>query len=110
MPRGKIVTGSDNLLILEDLRDELEVLKGNEGWVTSGTVQARLFDSAGQEVEGQTWPVAMSYVAGSSATWVATLEDGLSLTAGAGYRAVVDVDAGQDRVRRFTLDVLAVSK
>lgn len=96
---------SDNLLVLENLKDELEDLKGNTAWVNNATVSVTLYDGKDEdtEISGQSWPVTMSYISGSDGTYAATLEDGLSVARGDLVWVTATADAGSDVIRKFTL-------
>ena len=51
-------------------------------------------DRAGADVAGETWPLAMNYLAGSNGVYRATLAFGLSLQDGKPFSAEIVADGG----------------
>jgi hypothetical protein len=80
-----IYIGNTAIIELQDLTNAVTELPE-----TSATVTTTLYDAAGVEVSGQTWPLSMSHV--SAGTYRATLDHDLVLTANRQY--VAHVDAG----------------
>lgn len=94
--------GSDMLFELAGLRDQ-----ATGDYLNAATVTVTLQDSAGVNVTGETWPLAMTYVTSSNGVYRATLKDTLSLTANARYVATVIADAGSGKRGQWELDVVA---
>ena len=71
---------NDNILKLKGLTD-------NEtgAFVNDATVEVTLTDSAGVNVTGDTWPLAMGYIAASDGEYSAIMVNGLDLNAGEIY-------------------------
>lgn len=66
--------------------------------VTTGTVTVTLLDAAGDEVAGETWPLALAYNA-TRQKWRATLAYDISgIELGAGLVALVEVTTSGSRV------------
>lgn len=94
--------GSDMLFEMAGLRDQV-----TGDYLNAATVTVTLKDSAGVNVTGETWPLALAYVTSSNGVYRATLKDTLSLTANARYVATVIADAGSGKTARWELDVVA---
>jgi len=86
---GEIYLLNDNLVVLDKLANEADGAA-----INNATVTCTLKDSAGVNVAGQTWPLAMVYQVGSVGKYIGTLEDALSLADGAVFTAVIDADGG----------------
>jgi len=84
-----IYEGNDMVLELRGLQGEV-----SGDYIDTATVTVTLTDSAGAEVAGETWPLAMPYVTGSNGKYRATLADTLTLTVGQKYTATISADAG----------------
>ena len=82
---------NDNLLELDALTNQR-----TGAYINNATVTVTLTDLDDTEVAGETWPLAMSYVAASDGKYRATLKDSLSLTEGQRYKATITADAGTD--------------
>jgi len=102
MAQSVIFIDNDNLIELIGLKDI-----ALDAFVNDATVQITLTDTAGDEVAGQSWPVTLNYVAASDGNYRATLEDGLVLTPGRKYTAVVTADAGSDLLGKWTVKPVA---
>jgi hypothetical protein len=63
-------------------------------YLNAAAVAVSLADAAGVAVTGQTWPLALTYVAASDGVYRATLEESLGICKDAEYIATVTVDAG----------------
>lgn len=84
-----IYISNDNLLTLDNL-----INSATGQAVNSATVQATLVDEDGTQVAGQSWPVSMPYVSGSSGKYQGSLESALVLTdAGAAVLAFSNAGA-----------------
>lgn len=84
-----IFVGNDNFLEVSALKNS-----ATDEFINDATVTVTLTDSAGSQVAGETWPLAVSYINASDGVYRATLRDTLTLTAGQLYRATVTADAG----------------
>ena len=71
----------------------------------TSTVEATLLDSAGEEIDGTTWPVTLSYITGSQGDVIGVIPRGLTLPADRLLLAQIDIDAGTDQHARFTRPV-----
>lgn len=83
-----------NVLELIGLKDEVAEAFINDATVTV-TIKDILED---EEVEGETWPLAMVYVTASDGDYRAILSDELSLVAKRKYLAYIDADGGADLI------------
>lgn len=80
---------NDNRIKLVGLAD------ADNTYQNSATVQVTLKDDQGNNLAGQTWPLALSYVAASNGDYKEVLQDTISgLTNGDDITAVVDVESG----------------
>lgn len=91
--------GNDMLLEVAGLRDQ-----ATGDYLNAATVTVTLEDDADVQVTGESWPLAMSYVASSNGVYRATLRDTLSLTNNARYVATVIADAGEGKRGRWDVD------
>lgn len=94
-----------NVLELVGLKSEVE-----DAFITDATVEVTVKDHHDVEVEGATWPLAMNYVEGTDATYRAILPDGLSLDHNYSYVAIIDADAGQDRIGHWEVTFRAQTR
>jgi len=83
--------GNTNVLELTGLQNALTA-----AYINDATVTVTVKDAAGTAVSGETWPLAMSYVAASNGDYRAVLVNGLALLAGRKYVAHIDADGGAD--------------
>lgn len=88
MTMNALYIGNDNTIELIDLYNEV-----TDAYITGATVACTLYDSDGNQVSGETWPLAMAYVGGSNGAYRAVLADTLSLTPGS-YTAEITANAG----------------
>lgn len=102
MARFKIYIENDNLVELDELKDNAD-----DSYVNDATVTVTLQEPGGTEVSGQTWPATMSYVASSDGKYQGTLEDDVSLIAGQPYNAIINVTASDDRIAKWTVECIA---
>lgn len=89
--------GNTNVLRLNALRDELTEAFINDATVTV-TVKTDVDGAPGVNVVGETWPLTMDYFSGSDGIYEAFLDSDLAFVAGSNYWAVIEVDAGVNRV------------
>ena len=81
---GKITIGSDLLVTLTGLTDE-----DTGSLINNATVTVTVYNEAGVEVTGETWPVSLSYVAASDGIYTATLTSALVLSEQVRYLAKI---------------------
>lgn len=80
---------NDNIIELNELYDNI-----GAAYINNATVTVTLEDASGTEITGETWPLAMSYVAASNGKYRATLTSVLSVSLNDRLTAKVDIDAG----------------
>lgn len=97
-----LYVGNDHILEVHHLKNEL-----TGEYLDSATVSVTLVDSEGDEVAGDTWPKAMSYVTDSNGIYRATMVNELVLTAGARYTAQLTADAGAGLRAYWELECVA---
>lgn len=97
----KIYAKNDHKLTVDQLRDT------DDQYINVATVEATVIDSAGNEVEGQTWPLSLSYVADSDGKYEGILDDAIEFTAGEEYTLIIDAVYGSS-VGHWELNVTAV--
>lgn len=94
----RLFVGNDNVIELDALKDVIA-----DTFINTASVTVTLTDANGDEIVGETWPLAMSYVGGSQGTYRATLPDTLTLTSGTTATAVVDVNGGPGLQGQWTV-------
>ena len=88
--------------VLSDNEIMLDGLALSDGtYQNDATVTVTLYDSAGVEVTGESWPLSMAYVSASDGDYKATLADTLGVTENKKYRAVVTAVASSGLKRTF---------
>ncbi len=97
-----LYVGNDTLLELEHLSDE-----AGGAVVNNATVTVTLRDPSGNAVGGETWPLAMPYVASTNGCYRTTLADTLGVVAGTRYSAEIIADAGAGKRGRWKTDLIA---
>ena len=75
---------------------------------TGATVNVTIVDSAGTEVTGQSWPVAMGHA--SAGTYRATLDAAIKLIAGRKYTAIVNATGTGAEVGEWNCSVIAMDR
>ena len=94
---------NDNLVSVDKLRN-----LGTEVYVNDATVTVRLYTKAtGVNVTGETWPLAMSYVAASDGKYIGTLIDTLPLVENTVYTAEIIASVGADKMGQWNIDFTA---
>lgn len=68
----------------------------------SATVAVTLTDDAGVNVAGETWPLALDYIAGSHGDYQAVLRNELVLVAGREVTGTLVIDAGDNQHGELT--------
>lgn len=96
-----IYDDNDTIIEVAELRSGVT---GN--YLDLATVTVTLKDSDGAEVAGASWPMAMTYVAGSNGKYRATLPASLSTVKRASYTAVVDASAGAGLEAKWEIPVV----
>ena len=91
MAIASLYIGNDNIIELSSLRN---VSTSPETYINDATVTVTIYDANGDEVSGETWPLSLSYVSGSSGKYTATLADTLSLSVNKRYRIKLTADGG----------------
>jgi len=99
----RLIVGSDNLVKVVDLYDVAAA-----SYVTSATVEGTLYDKSGTEVTGVTWPITLSYQAGTDGEYHGVIPDAANITAGKRYSLHIEADDGADRLRLFDVGCVAV--
>lgn len=110
--RFYLYVGNDNLVWLGD-PDTLEGGLRNAAtgeYINSATVGVTLIDSDGVEVDGETWPKSLSYIAASNGMYRAALSDAVELVAGAEYTAKISADGGPGLLGYWELPVKALTR
>ena len=98
-----IYIDTDNVLEIEELTNGL-----TGAAITDATVSVTLLDSDGAEIAGESWPVTMSYIVGTTAAYRATLTDSLTLTDRQEVTAHIVADAGDGLHREWQKPFTAV--
>ena len=92
-----LLIGSDNVIRLRGLNNGATP----PAYYNAADIEATLYDSAGHEVAGQSWPAAFSYIPASDGDYDANLENTLKIGERSGYTLVVVVEAVAGLVRTF---------
>ena len=82
-----------NILELRGLKDGITGV-----FINDADVLVTLETDAGVEVGPVSWPITMSYVPTSDGIYRATIGSELDLVAGGCYKAIIEADAGVDRI------------
>lgn len=96
---------NDMVLEVAGLRNET-----TGAFLNAASVSATLKDSAGTNVTGQTWPVALTYVPSSDGVYRVGLSNALVLTPSARYVAQISVDAGAGLRAEWDLDCVCQTR
>lgn len=88
-----VFVANSNILDLTGLRSEVE-----EAFITDATVTVTIKDADGEEVAGETWPLAMDYLSGSDGDYTAVISEDVAFVAKTNYYAHIDADGGDGRV------------
>ena len=99
----KMYVSNGHKLTVDQLRDT------DDQYINTATVEATIIDSAGNEVEGQTWPLSLSYVEDSDGKYEGILDNTIELQSGENYTLIVDTVDG-DSVGHWELAVKAVKR
>ena len=91
----KLLLNSDNVL-------QLKLKNGNDNSdFNTATVYVTLYDTSGTEIPDETWPINMSYVAGSAGLYRATIADTVGLVDKQLVDAVIEANGGSGLYREF---------
>lgn len=93
-----VFIGNTNLLKLTGLKSNID-----NSFINDASVAVTLLDSSGEEVSGQSWPITLDFVSGSSGDYRVTLSYNLPLVESSLYTAVVTADGGDGRQGRWEL-------
>jgi len=74
--------------------------------INDATVEVVVTDAAGAQVTGETWPAALSYVAGSNGVYRRQLSDALGVVTGQPYKATLTISASGSDDRTLVYDVV----
>lgn len=88
---------TSELVELQSLKDEV-----SDAFVNAATVALTFLDSSGAEVSGETWPIAMDYVAGSDGNYQATVSENVDFQEGAMYFAKIVATSGGVQLTKRT--------
>lgn len=97
-----IYLDNDNLLTVDSVSDATDGM-----YINDATVTCTLTDTEDNEVTGQAWPLALSYVSGSNGKYQGLLEDSLVLTKDVKYLAKITIDGGSDLIANFRKPLFA---
>lgn len=97
----ELYQGNDNIIKVTGLRDA-----ESAAYLNGATVTVTLLDENDVEVGGETWPLAMNYVAASDGDYTAILTAALEVTVGQRITARIDVDAGAQGVAVWEMPTL----
>lgn len=90
-----VYVSNTNVVEVHELKSAIEDEFVNDADVEVTIVLAADTDT---QVDGQTWPTTMEYVAGSDGVYRAILKDTAELVAGTRYTAQIRANAGTDRI------------
>ena len=85
-----------NVLDLVGLKSEI-----SGAFINSATVTVTVKDSAGVNISGASWPLAMGYLAASDGNYRAFLSDQLPFVDKAKYTAVIHADGGANLIGQW---------
>lgn len=98
-----------SLLIANSQVLELQKLKNSvtDEYDNGATVTATMYDPSGAEVGGQTWPIALQYVADSDGLYRYTLPPDLVLTEDEEYTVVAEAIGSGAQIGRWACSYIA---
>ena len=88
-----VFVNNTNMLELLRLKSAVE-----NTYINDAAVNVTVKTTAGANVSGQTWPLLLTYVPGSSGDYRGVLSENLAFAANTTYVAVVHANAGINRV------------
>lgn len=68
---------NDHVVELRKVKNEI-----TGGYINDATVTAIIYDADGQEIQGQVWPLTLSYVAASNGTYRGIVESDVTVDVG----------------------------
>jgi hypothetical protein len=96
--------GNDQTIELEGLRD-IEAEAGE--FINDATVTARIRDRLGVDVGGESWPIALNYVADSNGNYEGNFDDSIQLAEHGRYLIDLAVNAGSDLIGFWRQEAVA---
>lgn len=85
--------GNTNVLDLIGLSSEIE-----SAFINDATVEVTVKDAAGNEIDGQSWPTTMDYLAASDGNYRAYIQEDVEFVPKQPYYAHITADGGVNRV------------
>jgi len=98
----KLFINNDNVLEADQLKNTVTKLNLNNA---SATVTVALAATSAN-ISGETWPLTLAYVTGSSGKYRATLADTLVVTENAKYIGTLIIDAGGGLRGQWVLPII----
>lgn len=86
----EIFRNNDHILTIDEVKDDDTGLFINDATVTV-TLHEDDNDELGAEVNGQSWPTDMIFIASSNGKYEATLDEGIAIIPGTFYIALITV-------------------
>ena len=105
MAISSLLIGSDNVAEIESLTNAI-----TSSYLNSATCTVTLYDVAGNEVTGETWPLTLNYVTDSDGDYRGTITDTVTsnLKPNKRYRLLYTANGGNDLYREWHVWVNAV--
>jgi hypothetical protein len=97
-----VFVDNDNLVTVDAVQDE-----ATGDYINDATVELTLLDADGDEATGETWPIALAYVASSDGKYQGTIESAVDILSGKRYTARIDISATGGLVGRIDAQVTA---
>ena len=93
MAFDELYIGNDNIVEVDSLRN---VSTSPISYINDATVTATLYDTSGDEVSGETWPITLSYVGSSNGKYTGTITDTVTsgLSPNKRYRLRIQANGG----------------
>jgi len=98
--RNPIYIGNDNVFRTRGIKNSLT----NE-FINDATVELTLNDLDGNEISGQTWPLTLTYIAGTNGEYQGTIDDAIDVEDGQTGEAVLEI-SGDSLTATLTLAVV----
>lgn len=90
MPEEIIYFENDNLIEVTDVKNV-----ATDAYINDADVTLTLYDAATmEEITGQTWPLALTYVTGSDGDYRGTINDDIGVAEFQALKAEVIIDGG----------------
>lgn len=84
-----IFESNSNTIIVDELRKA-----SDDTYVNDATISLTLKDANGDDVTGETWPVAGSYISGSNGRYQANMSSSVNISAGDRVTAEITATSG----------------